>query len=478
MRIVSALAAALLLAALLVMGINAGPESRLIIVYYDGWEQLRQLASLGLQILNYQGDVLAALSYDEQIEALRRVGFPVRIVDPAAEPQAYYLAYPYPASDRSALCEAEAAYPYASDVFIVRATPARAERLALRGVDIVKLPRSIALPSPQPMTAALQASPAYSPAVQAMVDAVSPTLLIHHVCKLQDRDQLTYCNELGTRFSYASTGIDEAAQYLYDEHRGLGLLVMYDPFLHNSTPMTNVVAELPGVGPDSNHVYVLSAHYDSLSEDPENVAPGADDNASGCAAVLEAARILSQHEFSHTIRFIHFAGEEQGLFGSAHYAEQALQRGDWIDGVVNLDMIAFESVPPADHIVEIHAGTDPSSLALADAFIGSILDYGLLLTPQEIGVGATWRADHSSFWSRGYPAILGIEDFDDFNPHYHGARDTLANMNTQLMVEYTKAAVATIAELASSHRSSPTPTPTPTLAPLRMYLPLVNENSH
>jgi hypothetical protein len=486
MRFALALATTLLLAALLVMSIHAGMERRLVTVSYEGWEQLQQLASWGLQIINYQGHVLAALCHDEQIEALRQAGFEVHVLDPAADPNLYYLAYPFPGSDLAALSQAEAAYAYGKDVFIIRSTAARAETLAMRGVDLVKLPRSIVLPKPQRMMPGVQASLTYSPVVQTMVDAVSPTLLIHHVCKLQDRDALTYCNELGTRYSYATAGLNEAAQYLYDEYVALGLSVTYHPFVENSTPMTNVVAELPGVGPGSDHIFILCAHYDSISENPDNVAPGADDNASGCAAVLEAARILSQHQFSRTLRFIHFAGEEQGPWGSAHYARQAHQRGDPIDGVINLDMIGYESVPPNDHIVEIHAGTDPASIALADALTDNISEYGVNLVPQKITTDATWRSDHGPFWGHGYPAILGIEDFDDFNPHYHSTNDTLANMQAQMMLEYTRASVATLAELASQpHVSSPTPTPTPTYTPtptptytptpIRIYVPVVRK---
>ena len=456
---------ALLFIVLSIMTINAHAELRLVIVSYEGWEQLQHLASLGLRIINYQGDILAALSHDQQIEQLRRAGFEVIVLDAVSDPELYYLAYPSPADNLAPLSSAKAAYPYGKDVYIVKATPAQAEMLAIRGTKIVKLPDFVVLPRPR---ARLQAGWVYSPAIQAMVDAVSPTLLIHHVCKLQDDDSLAYCNELGTRYSYATAKLNEAAQYLYNEYAVLGLSVTYDPFVYNSKPMTNVVAELPGVGTDSKHIYIICAHYDSRSDIPYHIAPGADDNASGSAAVLEAARILSQQQFPRTLRFIHFAGEEQGLIGSAHYVVEAFQRGDLIDGVINLDMIGYESVPPNDHIVEVHAGTDLASIALADALIDNISGYSLLLVPQKITEDATSLSDQASFWNYGYPAILGIEDFQqDFNPNYHKTSDTLAHMQTQMMVEYTKACVATLAELASQPSIL-----TPTLT-LRQFLPIV-----
>jgi len=348
------------------------------------------------------------------------------------------------------------------------------EALDAQGVEFARWADCISESGARPATAGLQASLAYSPGIQTMVDAVSPTLLVHHVCKLQDDDALAYCNELGTRYCLATAQLGEAAQYIYDQYTALGLSVTYDAFVCWDRPMTNVVAELPGVGPGSEHTYIICAHYDSIStrdSDPMVIAPGADDNASGSAAVLEAARILSQHRFPRTVRFVNFAGEEIGLKGSAHYAEQAFMRGDVIDGVINLDMIAYESVPPNDHIVEIHSGTEPASVALADALIQSVSQYDLLLAPEKITVGATRLSDHASFWDCGYPAILGIEDFDDFNPYYHTRNDTLANMRTEMMVEFTKASIATLAELASASVGVETPTVSPTATPTRTGTP-------
>ncbi|MBC7262089.1 MAG: Zn-dependent exopeptidase M28 [Chloroflexi bacterium] len=451
MRFITTLAIALLLTALLVVAVHAQGELRLVAVSYAGWEQLQQLASLGLQIVNYQGDVLAALCSDAHIEQLRRLGFQLRVLDaqPDTDLMSYYLAYPAPGDDVGQWPPVEALYLYDKDVYIVKATATQVESLARKGIQLAKLPAAVVINRVLPDVYQPAGKLTHRWSIRAMVEAVSPTWLIQHVCKLQDDDCLDYCNEQGTRYSYASDKLNEAAQYLYRNYKALGLRVTYEPFLHNSTVMTNVVAELPGLGPASDHIYILCAHYDSTSNDPYRIAPGADDNASGSAAVLEAARVLSRYSFSHTLRFIHFAGEEQGLLGSAYYAAQATQRGDVIVGVINLDMIAYESVPPNDHIVEIHAGTNPASIALADVFINQITKYGLLLHPEKITNGATGRSDHASFWNHGYPAILGIEDFQDFNPYYHSTNDTLSRLQTQLMVEFTKACVATLAELAS-----------------------------
>lgn len=207
----------------------------------------------------------------------------------------------------------------------------------------------------------------------------------------------------------------------------------------------NVVAVLPGQTEPGKEC-LITGHYDDTSEDPYNVAPGADDNASGTAAVLVAAEILKDYDFDYTIKFIGFPGEEQGLLGSDAYAYKAQQRGDTIIGVYNFDMIAWEG--DDNNIIELHAGTGASSQALADVTIGVINDYSLSLIPQKITSGATDRSDHASFWTYGYPAILGIEDFDDFHPNYHTTGDLLSVFDLPYFTDFGKAGIASVAILA------------------------------
>jgi hypothetical protein len=109
------------------------------------------------------------------------------------------------------------------------------------------------------------------------------------------------------------------------------------------TPITNVVATLRGTDPTSaDRIYVVSGHYDSRVTDVMNAtsdAPGANDDASGTSAVLELARVLAKRPTEATIKFVAFAGEEQGLYGSAHFAAQAKAAGWNIQGVLNMDII-------------------------------------------------------------------------------------------------------------------------------------------
>jgi acetylornithine deacetylase/succinyl-diaminopimelate desuccinylase-like protein len=109
------------------------------------------------------------------------------------------------------------------------------------------------------------------------------------------------------------------------------------------TIITNVVATLKGSQPEStDRIYVVSGHYDSMCNSPTDAkcdAPGANDDASGTAAVLEMARVMAKYEFEATIVFMAVAGEEQSLLGSTHYAEQAKQKNWNVDAMFTNDII-------------------------------------------------------------------------------------------------------------------------------------------
>src|SRR5881275_1249057 len=109
------------------------------------------------------------------------------------------------------------------------------------------------------------------------------------------------------------------------------------------TMLTNIVATLKGTQPESaNRVYVVSGHYDSMCTSPTDAkcdAPGANDDASGTAAVLEMARVMSKYKFDATIVFMTVPGEEQGLLGATYWAEMAKQKSLNVAGMITNDII-------------------------------------------------------------------------------------------------------------------------------------------
>jgi hypothetical protein len=207
--------------------------------------------------------------------------------------------------------------------------------------------------------------------------------------------------------------------------------------------LNNIVAiKIGTVAPDQ--YYIICAHYDDMPAGP--VAPGADDNASGTVTVLEAARVLADYDFQKTIRFVLFSAEEQGLIGSAHYAAQASANGDQILGVINLDMIGYDG--NNDTRMEIHAGNLLSSQELGTFVRGNITNWGLSLTADYLTSGSTSASDHASFWNYGYPAILMIEDFQDFTPYYHTVNDVLSTLRPSYFLSNAKLAIGSLAVLA------------------------------
>lgn len=262
--------------------------------------------------------------------------------------------------------------------------------------------------------------------------------------------------ESGTSADFYSMDFSDA---LHGWAAGAGVLVRTSDGGATWEPQTgalpgswrNVVATHPGVTRAGREI-LLTAHLDDTSGNPSVDAPGADDNGSGSVAVLRGAQILSGLDFEKTIKFILFTGEEQGLVGSGVYASNAAARGDTIDAVVNFDMIGYEGNNV--DVFEAHAGTDPASGAVADAFIDVNATYGLNLVLEKITAGATTASDHSSFWDVGYPAILGIEDFQDFTPYYHTVNDRVPTIDQSYFTRATQAAVATAAVLAGLSASA------------------------
>lgn len=210
-------------------------------------------------------------------------------------------------------------------------------------------------------------------------------------------------------------------------------------------------------GTTSEEEVIVCGHFDSVSEDPMNRAPGADDNATGTAGVVEAARVLSRHRFRKTIRFMCFSGEEIGLQGSGAYAPEARVRGDDIAGVVNLDMIGYVDEAPEDIDLIGNAASTwlvDFTAACAEAYVPGL--------PAKKIIDPTYLAsDHASFWNSGYRALLAIEDADIAYPDYHSTADTLGNVTISLVENTTKLALATLAQAAVPDTTAPARGPEP-----------------
>jgi hypothetical protein len=201
-----------------------------------------------------------------------------------------------------------------------------------------------------------------------------------------------------------------------------------------------VEATLEGVDSTSDKIFLVVGHYDTVSG-----SPGADDNAAGTSVTLAAAEVLNDYSFNHTIRFLAVDGEEQGLYGSSYYANQAAQNGDNIIAVLNADMIGFAPNPSDGEKVKIYSNS--ASYWLYDYIdeIGTTYETNIGFL-DIIDAGYSGGSDHVSFWSEGYDAIFYHEY--NFNDYYHSPSDTIENMNLSYDAKVTRLITATLAELA------------------------------
>ncbi len=355
----------------------------------------------------------------------------------------------------------------------------RTLRFLLTGLLVLLFASPAAAGNQPPQRAAAFPAPASpgaltpDPLVQAMIDQVYSTTLHSYVSGLTGETPVIVGGEpytLTTRYSFSVTPIEKATQYAYEHLQSLGLdTSYYDYSLPGSVMRRDVIAQqtgsiLPG------RIVLVTAHLDSTSEAAYRLtlAPGADDNASGSAGVLAAADILSQYDFGCTLRYALFTGEEQGLYGSKAYAASVYNLGEDVAGVLNLDMIAFNT-PGSEATLELHTRPgNPGDLLIADQFSKVITAYNLQLTPI-IVQDAESASDHASFWQKGYPAILAIEDWADHTPYYHRTADRLQTLDMAYFTRFVKAAIGTLAHLSCL--------PIPNPPPERIYLPVVIESS-
>ena len=378
--------------------------------------------------------------------ALAASGFQAQILETIPPQATYYLAYPRPgqkeqeidwtAVDRILLTEPAWR--------LVRATPENAAHLAAQGVQLQQITFD---PKPLPAettagydTAVVQPDPL----VQSMVAGINSSTVYQYDGDLSGEWPVTIDGSpytLATRHTNSGTPIQKATQFVGEHFTDLGLAVEYHQWGGATYP--NVIGQITGLT-DPETIYILSAHLDDMPSG--SLAPGADDNASGVVAALIAADILSQYQWGCTVRFGLWTGEEQGLNGSAAYAQRAFNSGENIAGVLNLDMIAWNT-PGSSRDIDLHADSSlPATLQQAQLFVDVIdaYDFDLIPTITPNGSGAS---DHASFWQYGYPAILAIEDFSDFNPYYHTTHDRLGSLDMDYFTEFVRASLATFVHL-------------------------------
>ena len=219
------------------------------------------------------------------------------------------------------------------------------------------------------------------------------------------------------------------------------------------TVQRNVIARLPGSDPSAG-VIVIGAHYDSRVvdlKDADTRAPGADDNATGVAALIEMARLLANETPVASIDFVAFAAEEIGVVGSSYYLQSALARAEIIRGVIILDIIGNAGGPAGQSV--LRAFSSPPETSVARQLARWVSSVALVYTPGlQISVEATLDrserySDHLPFTQRGIPAIRLIELLED-STRQHTSNDLTQFIDPDYLQQATQLALAVVINLA------------------------------
>lgn len=233
-----------------------------------------------------------------------------------------------------------------------------------------------------------------------------------------------------TRYSLSSQ-YTSAAEWSADQLQSLGYQVKLHPINIGGGSSYNVVADCQGSESESRKLVLITAHLDSINlrGGANAPAPGADDNASGAAGVLEVARVLAEHPSKHGIRFILFGGEEEGLHGSKQYVS-ALPENERsnICAVINMDMVATLNTESPAVLLE--------GAPVSRALIKELAEAAATYTSLTIQTSENpFNSDHVPFIDEHIPAVLTIEGTDSSNTNIHTANDTLDHINYGLALD-------------------------------------------
>lgn len=277
-----------------------------------------------------------------------------------------------------------------------------------------------------------------------------PIALASEVSQPELEKTIAELSAMPTRYTLTQ-GDETARDYLVGRGRALGFEPQLDPFQVAGQTATNVILKHPGtVTPEV--VYIFSAHYDSTSATPMTLAPGADDNATGVASVLEAARVLSQRSLRSSVWFVFTAAEEQGSLGSKHMTQWLKADGVDVRGVIAPDMIGYWPLGMADKFDILG---DDASKFLVDQMSAVATQLGV---EHKVWIqhGYCYGDDHTMFQEAGFPAITPMDCVEAHNlsvgedtPHYHQVSDTSTTLYMPFTTKVAGVIVATLAQLGT-----------------------------
>lgn len=280
-----------------------------------------------------------------------------------------------------------------------------------------------------------------------------------------ERHVWTLAGEIGERNVFRPRALDAARDYIAGEWRAQGLEPQLQSYLTHGVESSNLEVVLEGAS-DGSQSIVVGAHYDSVLG-----SPGADDNASAVAALLELSRVLAAAPRARSLRLVAFVNEEPPFFfwgqmGSQVYAREARRRGEDIRVMLSLEMLGYyRDEPGTQHYPPFLRWFYPNR----GNFIGFVsnLRSRRVLTrvheafrnhcdfPSERAAVPSWVpgvgwSDQLSFWRQGYPALMVTDTAFYRYPYYHTAEDTPEKVDYRRLAQVTTGLAGALSELASA----------------------------
>ncbi len=263
----------------------------------------------------------------------------------------------------------------------------------------------------------------------------------------------TLAGDLGPRSYKDPANLNAAAEFIFQRLASFGYDLTEQPYQVGELAVRNIIAERRGTE-QPDRVIVIGAHYDTVAG-----SPGADDNASGVAVLLELARLHAETRFRKTVRFVAFTLEEPPFFRSRHmgsrvYARSLKERGEQVDAMLCLESVGYYSEAPGSQsfpwlvfwlrwrypttgnflTIISDANSQPLQTQVRDALTAH------MDVPVETYAGPWWIpgvdwSDHGSFWNEGYPAVMLTDTALFRNPHYHRPTDLPHRLDYRAMTE-------------------------------------------
>ena len=270
--------------------------------------------------------------------------------------------------------------------------------------------------------------------------------------------------EIGERNIWLPQKLTAAAKFIEKTWQAQNFVVQHQEYDARGVKSTNLIIEIPG-NSRAGEIVIIGAHYDSVSG-----SPGANDNGSGVAALLEISRLLRRTENARTIRLVAFTNEEPPFFlgrdmGSRVYASRARQQQENIVGMLSLETLGYYSEAPDSQEYPFPFSFFYPDTANFIGFVGNIGSRRLVrsclaafrrttLFPSEGTAAPGWItgigwSDHWSFWREGYKAIM-ITDTAFFRyEHYHTLQDTPEKIDYDRLARVTKGLAEVVTDLAN-----------------------------